>query len=590
MPNKIVKITTAGSVDDGKSTLLARLMLDTGSFFTDQLENDLYKENIADLIDGLESERSQGITIDVANRFLDLEDTRFHFRDAPGHEQYTRNLATACAGSDALILLVDPREGLKPQTRLHLEIALMFGIKQVLVAVSKMDLVRYSQKLFSDVRSQVEDFISSKDMEELQMEFVPVSGQTGQGIVKKGRSLGWYRGPTLVELMANLKPSETGSYEMPIVIVENVQRPDDSGRHYFASLISGSVSKGMLLTDGNSAVELKSVGVFGSNREEIKAPAQFDFQTIDEVDLDTGAVLALPSVSRTNSVSARIVWFSRAAGLRGRSYLLQLGHWRSRCTISRLESLDTKSAEVRSIQVNSVMKAQLNLSESIPFFRSDQLAELSRGIIVDPSSGETAGAVIFEHSLRRGENVVPHSFQAAREERETSYGSKAKVVWFTGLSGSGKSTLADRLSVNFLASGRPHVILDGDSIRRGLNSDLGFTEQDRSENIRRVAEVAKVLVQSGITAVVSLVSPLRFDRYSAKEIIGSEDFIEVFVDTPLEICAARDPKGLYAKAEAGLIPNFTGVSASYEIPEHPDIHLDGSENLDQLVEILLAKC
>ena len=595
MPKKIIKITTAGSVDDGKSTLLARLMLETNSFFSDQLEHGKTTGNIADLIDGLESERSQGITIDVANRFLDIGDDRFHFRDAPGHEQYTRNLATACAGSDAVILLIDPREGLKPQTKLHLEIALMFGIKQILVAVSKMDLVRYSSKRFKAVEAEVREFISKIGFAEIDLHFVPLSGHSGQGIVSKGKSLSWYSGPTLLELMKELNSSESGTYGKPIVVLEGLQRTTDGGRHYLASLLSGVIEKGDVLTDGHSVVKFKSLGVFGSGRDQVEAPAQFDFCTDGDVDIDRGAILAHQELKRTSSVSAKLIWFSNAPGLRGRSYLLQMGHSRIRCTIAKLEAASSSgsekqdSGETRSISVNEVKLATLSLSSSLPFLPMEGLAELSRGTLLDPHSGETIGAFIFEHSMRRGENVFEHSFQTSRSERELFYGAQAKVIWLTGLSGSGKSTIADRLSLNFLSSGRPHVILDGDAIRKGLSSDLGFTEGDRSENIRRVAELAKVIVGSGITVIVSLVSPLRADRQSAKQIVGAGDFVETFVDTPIEVCAERDPKGLYAKALKGEIPNFTGVTAPYEAPESPDLHLDGSRDLDDIVETLLSE-
>jgi len=595
MPKKIIKITTAGSVDDGKSTLLARLMLETNSFFSDQLEDVKTTGNIADLIDGLESERSQGITIDVANRFLDIGDDRFHFRDAPGHEQYTRNLATACAGSDAVILLIDPREGLKPQTKLHLEIALMFGIKQILVAVSKMVVVRYSSKRFKAVETELREFISKIGFAEIDLHFVPLSGHSGQGIVSKGKSLSWYSGPTLLELMKELNSSESGTYGKPIVVLEGLQRTPDGGRHYLASLLSGVIEKGDVLTDGNSVVKFKRLGVFGSERDRVEAPAQFDFCTDGDVDIDRGTILAQQALKRTSSVSAKLIWFSNSQGLRGRSYLLQMGHSRIRCTIAKLKAASSSgsegqdSGETKSISVNEVKTATLSLSSSLPFLPLEGLAELSRGTLLDAHSGETIGAFIFEHSMRRGENVFEHSFQTSRSERELTYGAQAKVIWLTGLSGSGKSTIADRLSLNFLSAGRPHVILDGDAIRKGLSSDLGFTEGDRSENIRRVAELAKVIVGSGITVIVSLVSPLRADRQSAKQIVGAVDFVETFVDTPIEVCAERDPKGLYAKALKGEIPNFTGVTASYEAPESPDLRLDGSRDLDEIVETLLSE-
>lgn len=595
MLQEIIKITTAGSVDDGKSTLLARLMLDTGSFFSDQVESLGPHQNIADLLDGLESEKSQGITIDVANRFLDIEQTRFHFRDAPGHEQYTRNLATACAGSDAIILLVDPREGLKPQTRLHLDIALLFGIRQVIVAVSKMDLVRFSKTKFESVKLDVEDHLAAKSSRDLRVHFVPVSGQTGHGISRSGKAITWYSGLPLVDLMLQLDGSRPATKKDPVVAVQSVHKLGDQGRYYLASLLEGSLGVGDKLSDGVSTIEFSRIQVFGENKNSIEAPRQFSFSTSKDVDLEEGSLLTPSAVVRTNSISASLVWFSAKSGVKGRSYDMLLGSSRTRCTIAKLEvsqELDVGSSpltEVREIHTNQVLVGQLSLARSMPLFSTDELPPLSRGVLIDPISGETVGAFVYRHSLRRGENVIEYEFATDRDLKEAAYGAKAKAVWLTGLSGSGKSTIADRLSSRMLDLGRPNVILDGDSVRQGLNSDLGFLEKDRTENVRRVAEVARILVRNGVTAIVSLVSPSKSDRYSAREIVGPEDFVETFVDTPLDECIKRDPKGLYAKAAKGDIPNFTGISAEYEKPEKPEIHLIGTAPIEESVEAIISK-
>lgn len=594
MPADVFNITSAGSVDDGKSTILARLLLDTGSIFDDQLgridASQVSATTIADLLDGLESEREQGITIDVAHRFFDSETRRYHIADSPGHEQYTRNMATAASHADALLLVVDARAGIKPQTTRHLSIAHRLGIRDVIVAVNKMDLVDNSRRVFDRRCEELIDAFAHK--REMSWSAIPVSGLSGANIVRRGRVMTWWKGPTLLEQLDALIPARKVSGET-VFSVQYVQRIPGGGRRYLGSLVSGALTQGQILanTAYPNGVTVKNIAQGGQENKQVTAPAEVSVTFAEDCDIDRGDVLSTSNaVLYSDLLEVSLVWLSDTIGLSGRTLEVRLGHKVTRATITRLwaEHPETgeKDGETHELHPNSFSIANLDCSEKIHFAPFSELPELGRLLLVDPSTGNTLAAGLVSHGLRRADNVIPHEFAVTSKDRERLTGTQGRVLWFTGLSGSGKSTIANELSKYLAREGVLHVILDGDSLRKGINRDLGFSEADRVENIRRTAEVAKLFADAGMVCLVSLISPFRADREQAKEIIGSDRFIEVFLDVPLEICEERDPKGLYEKARRGVIPNFTGISAPYEEPEHPDVRLPHGLDLEEAVRRL----
>jgi len=582
MPADVFTITSAGSVDDGKSTILARLLLDTGSIFDDQLggidSSQVSATTIADLLDGLESEREQGITIDVAHRFFDSSTRRYHIADSPGHEQYTRNMATAASHADALLLVVDARVGVKPQTVRHLSIAHRLGIRDVIVAVNKMDLVGNSHNIFDERHAELVDAFAHKtDMSWLA---IPVSGLSGVNIVRRGRVMTWWKGPTVLEQLDSLTPQRHSSGEA-MFSVQYVHRIAGGGRRYLGSLVSGELQRGQTLVNPQyrDGVTVDDIVSAEGKVERVTAPAEVSISLLRDSDVDRGDLLSTAhNTLYSDLMEVQLVWLSETVGLSGRTYEVRIGHKSTRGTITRLWSehpeTGEKDGEFHELHPNSFSIANLDLAEKVHFAPFEQVPELGRLLLVDPSDGNTLAAGLVVHGLRRADNLVPHEFSITSEDREKLTGIRGQVLWFTGLSGSGKSTIANELSKKLAEKAIPHVVLDGDSLRKGLSRDLGFSDADRVENIRRTAEVAKLFADSGVIAIVSLISPFLDDRKRAREIIGSDRFVEIFVDVPIEVCEKRDPKGLYEKARNGLIPNFTGISAPYEPPDNPEVHLD----------------
>lgn len=577
MPKEIFHLTSAGSVDDGKSTILARLLLDTGSVFEDQLggidPRKVDATTIADLLDGLDSERQQGITIDVAHRFFDSAARRYHLADSPGHEQYTRNMATAASHADGMLLVVDSRVGVKPQTRVHFDIARMLGISQFVVAVNKMDLVGYKKKAFDAIHADIRRLLGEVDLTYL---VVPVSGLVGDNIVKPSRKMSWWAGETVLEALEGFVP-EAPSREEPLFSIQYVQRVPGGGRRYLGSLLGGSLKVGGTLHSpkylgrGLVIIELAHSGKPVSSSD---GPSEVSIKIDSDLDLERGDVMtAAGSLGVTDQFEADVVWLDESEGFPGRTYLLRIGHKTVKSTITRLFSLDDtrhKAGVLDRIGANDIARVNIETDEKIAVSPFSDGRDLGRFVLIEPVSGNTLAAGVVNHTLRRADNLVEHDFDVSVGERSMLTGRLGRVVWFTGLSGSGKSTLVNAVSVELTQHGVPHSVLDGDSLRLGLNKDLGFSESDRVENVRRTAEVANLMADSGLVVLVSLISPYRADRQSAREIVGGERFVEVFVDTPLEICEERDAKGLYAKARRGQILNFTGVGAPYEVSLQPD--------------------
>ena len=595
MPQEIFHITSAGSVDDGKSTILARLLLDTGSVFEDQLggidPRRVDATTIADLLDGLESEREQGITIDVAHRFFDSGNRRYHIADSPGHEQYTRNMATAASHADAMLLVVDARVGVKPQTVTHFGIARKLGISQFVVAVNKMDLVNYKQKVFTDIISQIDELFEGDGVKALT---IPVSGLAGDNVVANSKKMAWWKGPSVAEAFEAFSPIDR-SNEATVLSIQYVQRIAGGGRRYLASLHSGRLSDGDALVSAKNQNKNLVIGTLansGKFSSTVVAPAEVSFQLDRDVDLERGDVLSeTDDVPYTDQFEADVVWLDDAGGVPGRNHLLRLAHQSVKATMTRVFTVDThgeKAGQVDQIDVNQTVRANIETHEKLSLRPFLDAPELGRLIVVDLDSGNTVAVGTVNHTLRRADNVVAHAFEVSVEQRQALTGHHGTVAWFTGLSGSGKSTLVNEVSKQLAAQGVPHAVLDGDSLRLGLNKDLGFTEADRVENIRRAAEVAKLMADSGLVVLVSLISPYRADRERAAEIVGMERFYEVYVSTPIELCEQRDPKGLYQKARQGLIPNFTGIGSPYEEPENPQYVTNPGDSIEHETSRLMV--
>jgi bifunctional enzyme CysN/CysC len=594
MLSDVLTITTAGSVDDGKSTLIARLLLDTKSIPEDQLGVTLGPDadptKIADLLDGLESEREQGITIDVAHRFFDSDTRRYHLSDSPGHEQYTRNMATAAAGAHALILVLDSRAGVKVQTRKHLEIAYRLGVRQFLVAANKIDLVGYSKKRFSELEHEIGELFS--DYPEATWAAFPTSGVAGDGVVKRGPNMRWYSGPTLLQALDQIVP-HTHHDTTTTLSVQFVQRVKGI-RHYFASVLTGEVVTGQQLTvwPGKVPVTLTSLTRAGTSVKIANRGAQITFETAEDRDIERGAVLSSDSeIVLSHEWDSTLIWLDSEEGYVSRPYLLKLGHQQARVTLSRAWTQGAdgeKNGEISALSPNGVFRCIISAQRDFALASFDTNSELGRFVLIHPETAQTVAVGTVNFSLRRSDNVHRHAFSLDTTQRASLAGGSGCVLWFTGLSGSGKSTIADGVSQTLHQDHRIHTILDGDNLRTGINRDLGFTPEDRVENIRRTAEIAALMADAGLVVLVSLISPYRADREQAKDIIGAHRFRELYVSTPLEVCESRDPKGLYGKARLGEIPNFTGVNAPYEEPLRPDAVLEGAQSLDKAVAVALS--
>lgn len=576
---RILKIATAGSVDDGKSTLIARLLLDSGSLPVDLRPKDTKPGTLANLLDGLELERQQGITIDVAHRFFDHGDTRFHLMDSPGHEQYTRNMATAASGADALLLLISANEGVKPQSLNHVRVARLVGVRRFIVAINKLDLVRNSKATIQKIREQIK---SEFDFPGVTCEFIGVVATTGENVVTASQRLSVDGNRSLLQALQELARNSTerqasGLDEDARISIQDVLRGDQ--RQYLGEVVSGQLSEGQSLYLSGTAMSctIAELYVSGSKASEARTGNQIAFRIQEDRDIARGDLLTELQIEKSTSFTANLVWLDSSPGYLKRRYFIQVGHQRVSCRISKIKFLelhsDQQDQETNELPTNSISRVEI-VSTSPLLIDSEQSGALNNFILIDTETSFTCAAGKIIQEQRRSQNLFEHGFEIDSRKAAAKLGFEGKVIWLTGLSGSGKSTVANALAVKLAAEGTLFSILDGDSIRRGINRDLGFNDADRVENIRRVAEVAKLQVQGGLVTIVALVSPFRSDREGAREIIGNEDFVEVFVDTPLSVCEKRDPKGLYKKARAGEIPNFTGIDSLYEPPLSPELQLD----------------
>ncbi|QQR34815.1 sulfate adenylyltransferase subunit CysN [Devosia oryziradicis] len=589
----LLRFLTCGSVDDGKSTLIGRLLYDSQLILDDQLAS-LKKESrnrttgdegidFSLLVDGLAAEREQGITIDVAYRFFSTDKRKFIVADTPGHEQYTRNMATGASNADLALVLIDARKGVLTQTRRHSFILSLIGVKHVVLVVNKIDLVDYDQAVFDRIVAEYKAFAEPLGFKTLAT--IPVSALRGDNILAPSERTLWYSGSALVPYLETIEVSEDRTADKFRFAVQWVNRPDLDFRGFSGTVASGSIAVGddVLIASSRKPAIIKRIVTMDGDLQRANAGQAVTLLVDREVDISRGDVLSRPGETPdfSNQFQARLIWMSEEPAFPGRSYLLKVGSQLVPATITDLKF----RTNVNTLEQTAATKVDLNEVATVTIATDKPIAfdpyfanPLTGGfILVDRLSNATLGAGTIDYGLRRAQNLSYQSFDVNRDVRAQMKGQKPSIVWFTGLSGSGKSAVANLLEKRLTAEGRHAYILDGDNVRHGLNKDLGFTEAARVENIRRVAEVARLMADAGLIVLVSFISPFEKERRLAREIAGDVDFAEVYVDTPLAVCEARDPKGLYRRARAGEIKNFTGIDSPFEPPANPDLVLHGAE-------------
>ena len=588
----LLRFMTCGSVDDGKSTLIGRLLYDSQLVLDDQLAS-LRKESrnrlVGDegidfslLVDGLTAEREQGITIDVAYRFFSTDKRKFIVADTPGHEQYTRNMATGASNADLAVVLIDARKGVLTQTRRHSFILSLIGVKHVVLAVNKIDLVGYDAELFNAIEAEYRAFARDLGFETLVA--IPVSALKGDNILTPSAQMPWYRGPQLVPYLETIEVASDRTAKPMRFPVQWVNRPNLDFRGFSGTVASGRVAVGdeVLVAASRKPATIARIVTMDGERERAIAGEAVTLVLDREIDVSRGDVLAHPGEvpEYSNQFQARMVWMNDEPAIPGRSYLLKTGSQQVPATITDLKfrtNVNTlEQSAAKTLELNEVGTLTIATDKPIAFDSYATNALTGAFILIDRITNATLGAGVIDYGLRRAQNLSWQSFDVNRQVRAEMKGQVPAIVWFTGLSGSGKSTVANLIEKKLAAEGKHAYILDGDNVRHGLNKDLGFTEEARVENIRRVAEVARLMADAGLVVLVSFISPFRNERRLAREIAGDVQFTEVYVDTPLEVCEARDPKGLYARARRGEIKNFTGIDSPFEPPEHAAIVLHGA--------------
>jgi bifunctional enzyme CysN/CysC len=585
----LLRFITCGSVDDGKSTLIGRLLYESKLVFEDHLaalEADSKKVgtqggdlDFALLVDGLAAEREQGITIDVAYRFFSTEARKFVVADTPGHEQYTRNMVTGASTADLAVILVDARQGVLTQTRRHTYLVSLLGIRHIVLAVNKLDLVDYSREVFDAIDTEYRGFAAELGLGDVVS--IPMSALRGDNVTEPSAHTPWYSGPTLLDHLETIEVDDDVATKPFRMIVQWVNRPDSDFRGFSGLVVSGTVRPGeriRVLPSGSESTVARIV-TYDGDLDEAVAGESITITLCDEVDISRADVIAAagdpPGIA--DQFESHIVWMSEDEMLPGRRYLVKLGATTVGATIDHpkhgvnVNTLEHVAA--RTLALNEIAVCNLYLDRPVPYDRYVDNRDLGGFIVIDRMTNTTVGAGLLHFALRRAENVHWQAVEINQNARAALKGHRPAVVWFTGISGAGKSTIANVLERKLHAAGRHTYLLDGDNLRHGLNRDLGFTTADRVENVRRVADVAALMADAGLIVLVSLISPYRAERRLARERVGDGEFCEVFVDTPLEVAEARDRKGLYGKARRGELPNFTAVDAPYEAPEHPEIHI-----------------
>ncbi len=605
---ELLRFITCGSVDDGKSTLIGRMLYESHMLFDDHLaalEADSKRVGTQDgeidfalLVDGLAAEREQGITIDVAYRFFSTEKRKYIVADTPGHEEYTRNMATGASTADVAIILVDASQGILTQTRRHSFIVSMVGVKRIILAVNKLDLVDYSQDVFDSILADYSRFADDAlTLDEITA--VPISALKGDNIVGPSENTPWYNGPSIMDYLETVEVASTSqkrSFRMP---VQWVNRPNREFRGFAGLIGSGTISPGdkvRVLPSGTESV-IDRIVTWEGDLEVAGAGRSVTLTLVDEIDISRGDIITTADnpCGSADQFQTRILWMDENAMMPGRQYLFKantqttsmtLGQLKHRIDVNTLEELPAKVLDMNEIGV-----CNISLSSRIAFDSYDEDPTMGGFIIVDRMTNNTVGMGLIDFALRRADNIHWQSMDVTKESRAQQKSQRPRLVWFTGLSGSGKSSIANILEKKLQAMGRHTITLDGDNIRHGLNRDLGFTKADRVENIRRVGETSKLMIDAGLICISSFISPFESERQMVRSLLGEEEFIEVFIDTPLEVCEQRDVKGLYAKARAGELPNFTGISSPFESPVDPEIRIDttqvsAEEAADQIIDYL----
>jgi bifunctional enzyme CysN/CysC len=602
----LLRFITCGSVDDGKSTLIGRMLYEAQLVFEDQiatLQADSKKVgtqgddiDFALLVDGLSAEREQGITIDVAYRFFNTDHRKFIVADTPGHEQYTRNMVTGASTADAAVILVDASQGIMTQTRRHSFIVSLLGIKQVVLAVNKMDLVDFDQVRFDEIVEEYNDFAQQLDFEHVAA--IPLSALRGDNVIERSSRSHWYSGPTLLGFLETVDIAESKAGQKFRFPVQWVNRPSSDFRGFAGTVVSGSIAPGddvRVLPSGQVA-KVKDIVLYEDLLNKAVADQAVTLVLDRAVDVSRGDVLVAADApcEVADQFDTSLVWMGTEQGYVGRSYWLLLGTTRVNATVTEikykynvntLEHLSTKK-----LGLNDVGRVTLTFDKPVPYEKYADSKGLGAFVLVDRYSHATVASGMINFALRRAQNIHKHSHLVDKQARAKLNGHPSKVLWFTGLSGSGKSTVANAVEQALHAQGVRTYTLDGDNVRHGLNNDLGFTDADRVENIRRIAEVAKLMVDAGLVVITAFISPFRSERDMARAMFESDEFLEIYLDVPLSTAEERDPKGLYKKARRGEIPNFTGIDSPYEAPDSADLILDTSTSaLDECVSQVLAK-
>ena len=589
----MLRFITCGSVDDGKSTLIGRLLYDSKLIYDDQLaaiEKDSKTSgtqgdqvDLALLVDGLAAEREQGITIDVAYRFFSTDKRKFIVADTPGHEQYTRNMATGASTADVAILLIDSRYGVQVQTRRHAYIASLLGIRHVAVAVNKMDLVDFSESKFAEIEADFNVFAEPLGFEGITC--IPMSALDGDNVTTRSDRTPWYDGPSLLEHLEEVdvtRAVDTTGFRLP---VQWVNRPNLDFRGFSGTIASGEIKPGdqIIAMPSGKRSKVERIVTHGKDLDVGVKNQAVTLTLADEIDVSRGDVICSVDdpAGQSDQFNAHILWMSEKKLFPGRQYRMKINNQSVLASITSLKekvNVNTLASEAgKTLELNEIGICNISLNKSIAFDGYKQNRQMGGFILIDRQTNETVGAGMLGFSLRRAENVVWQDMEIGKVQRAAQKNQKPAVLWFTGLSGSGKSTIANIVEKILFDRGRHTYILDGDNVRHGLNNDLGFKDADRVENIRRVTEVSKLMADAGLVTLVSFISPFRAERQIARQAMDEGEFIEIYVNTPLEVAESRDVKGLYAKARAGEIKNFTGIDSEYQAPMNPEIQINTVE-------------
>jgi bifunctional enzyme CysN/CysC len=590
----LLRFITCGSVDDGKSTLIGRLLFESKLLFEDQLatiEADSKKYgtqgsemDFALLVDGLAAEREQGITIDVAYRYFSTDRRKFIVADTPGHEQYTRNMVTGASTADAAILMVDARRGILTQTRRHSYLMSLIGTRHIVVAINKMDLVDYSKQRFDEIVEEYRAF--AKQLGLADVTFIPMSALKGDNVIEPSPQMPWYHGTTLMGYLETVELDDDRLQREPFRLpVQWVNRPNLDFRGFTGMVASGTIHPGDAIRVQPSGMSstVKRIYTLDGDLDEAVAGQSITLLLDDEIDISRGDVISgVDSLAETaDQFETTLVWMHEEPLLPGRPYLMKIGTQTATATVTDIKyQVNVNTLEhnaAKQLDLNAIGICTLSLDRAVAFDAYQDNQDTGGFILIDRMTNNTVGAGMLHFALRRSQNIHMQHVDIDKQARAFSKGQKPAVLWLTGLSGAGKSTIANLVEKKLHAAGQHTYLLDGDNVRHGLNRDLGFTDADRVENIRRVGEVAKLMADAGLIVLTAFISPFRSERELARELVDDGEFIEIFVDTPLEVAEERDPKGLYKKARRGELQNFTGIDSAYEAPENPDLRLDTSQ-------------